>query len=66
MWDLYDKKGEENVWTPLPSISWILWMAFSKINGVGEKQDADVVTGRPGKEAVISLTHHKSRCRLLM
>lgn len=68
MWDLYDKKGEENVWTPLPGISWLLWMAFCKINGVcwvggggvGDcsvamvKQDADVVTGHPGKEAVIS------------
>lgn len=61
MWDLYDKKGEENVWTPLPSISQLLWMAFRKINGVGGdcseavvKQDADVVTGHPGKEAVIS------------
>lgn len=63
MWDLYDKEGEENVWTPLPSISRLLWMAFSKINGVlgggGRrvavvKQDADVVRGHPGKEAVIS------------
>lgn len=38
-------------------------MAFSKINGVGGdcrvavvEQDADVVTGHPGKETVISET----------
>lgn len=42
-------------------------MAFSKINGVGGdcrvavvKQDADVVTGHPGKEAVISETQSRN------
>lgn len=29
------RRGDESVWTPLPSISELLWMAFREINGVG-------------------------------
>lgn len=68
MWDLYDKEGKRTFERSCPvSHAYCEWLSVKlmALEGVGVggledggvavvKQDADVVRGHPGKEAVIS------------
>lgn len=59
MWDLYDKEGKRTFEHRCPvSHAYCEWLSVKLMVLGGRmavvKQDADVVRGHPGKEAVIS------------